>query len=656
MEKHGIDRNNLNENINPKDNFYEYSTGGWRERHPLKGEYSSFGVFNLLAEKARDNVKELIANVGETPEAKIKGSIEQKIADLYALGMDMERRDKEGYSPLIPIIDRIESFTREKLADTISWLAFGLDNTFFGFGVGPDPGDSSRNILHVSEAGLGLGDRDYYLEKNETNDRILTAYHKYIADLMHLAGYSHADSERIANTVLEIETEYAKHKKTREESRNPLLSYNMMAMTELETKYPNIPWRKIFLNCGLPEIESLNVGSPKFLDFINEYLPQLTERQIKDLMLYGSVSSSMGALGEAFYDVEFEMFGKVMSGTEEKKPLWKRAQGMVGSLFGEAIGQLYVKKHFPEENKEYMLVLVENLRKALGDHIRQLTWMSESTKTKALDKLGAMKVKIGYPDKWKDYSEIVIDPSNSYMENLLKASEWFVKDNFSKLSEPVDKEKWHMYPQTVNAYYSPSMNEICFPAGILQPPFFDINAKDALNYGAIGVVIGHEMTHGFDDSGRKFDKEGNLNNWWTEEDEKAFNKLTEQLVKQFDEIEVAPGVHANGTFTLGENIADQGGLRIALTALQKTLPEIILTDDSEEAVAILKDFYLSYGGIWATNIRPEDVLLRTQSDPHSLAENRVNVTLKNITPFINAFGIEKGNGMFRPENERVVIW
>lgn len=423
MEKHGINPANLDTGINPKDDFYGYATGGWRAQHPLKGEYSSFGVFNLLSEEARDNVRDLIATVGESPEAKQKGTIEQKIADLYSLGMDIERRDREGNAPLQPIINRIENFKRENLAETISWLAFGIDNTFFGFGVGPDPGDSSRNILHVSEAGLGLGDRDYYLEKSETNDKIIAAYRKYIRDLMQLAGYPETDSERIADTVLEIETEYAKHKKTREESRNPMLSYNMMEMADFESNYPNIPWNEIFQNCGLPKIQSLNVGSPKFFEFINEYITRLSDRQIKDLMLYGSISSSMGALGEAFYDVEFEMFGRVLSGTEEKRPLWKRAQGMVGSLFGEAIGQLYVKKYFPEENKVYMLDLVEKLRDALADHIRNLPWMSENTKEKALDKLAAMRVKIGYPDKWKDYSEINIDPEQSYMDNLLKASD-----------------------------------------------------------------------------------------------------------------------------------------------------------------------------------------------------------------------------------------
>lgn len=655
-QKHGVDLNQLDQTADPKTDFYRYATGGWCDAHPLQGEYASFGVFNLLSENARDNVRDLIDNLKNDPESKIEGTIAQKVADLYAMGLDVERLAKEGNTPLQPILTRIENFTSDKLAETIAWLSIGIDNTFFGYGVAPDFGDSKRNILHITEAGIGLGDRDYYLVKSDKNDQIMAAYRKYICNIMHIAGYSVEEAQRISDTVIKIETEYAKNKKTREESRDPLLRYNVMSLDELEEKFQNIPWRDIFAKSGIEDVTNVNISSMKFIKFINDYIPTLDEREIKDMMAYGSVSSSSGALSEDFYDLDFEMFGKIMSGTEEKRPRWKRAQGMVGSLFGEAIGQLYVNKYFPEKNKKYMLGLVENLRAALKKHIEELSWMSEETKAKAIEKLEGMRVKIGYPDKWKDYSEIKIDPNISYMENLLKASEWFAKDNYSKLNKPVDREEWHMYPQTVNAYYSPQMNEICFPAGILQPPFFDIEAEDALNYGGIGVVIGHEMTHAFDDSGRQYDKFGNLNNWWTEEDEKKFNSLADKLIEQFDEIEVAPGVKANGKFTLGENIADQGGLRVALTALKMASSDEDLDSLDKDGLNALQKFYISYGGVWANNIRPEEILVRNQTDPHSLARNRVNVTLKNIQPFIEAFNITKGDKMYRDEKDQVIIW
>ena len=652
--KKGIDIKNLDTTINPKSDFYGYACGGWMKTHPLQGEYSQFGTFNILAEEARDNVRSLIETLVNDPESKTKGSIAQKICDIYAMGMDMERRDKEGNAPLKPVLERIESFDRANLAETIAWLSMGLDSPFFGYGVGPNPGDSEMNILHVMEAGLGLGDRDYYLERNETNDRIIEAYRKYICNVMKLAGYDECNAKRISDTVLDIETEYARHKKTREERRDPLLGFNMLAIEQLEQSYTNIPWKDIFEKSGLWNVKQVNVSSPKFMEFINRYITELSDRQIKDLMAFGCVSSSTGALSEEFYDADFEMYSRILSGIEEKKPLWKRAMSIPNSMFGEAVGQLYVKRYFPEANKLYMVGLVENLRKALAKHIKALPWMGEETKTKAIDKLSSLKVKIGYPDKWKDYSGIDIDPAKTYMENLLAASEWFTRDNFAKMDKPVDRSEWHMTPQTVNAYYSPLSNEICFPAGILQPPFFDIEATDAQNYGAIGVVIGHEMTHGFDDSGRKYDKDGNLAEWWTKEDADRFTELTDKLVAQFDAVEVAPEVHANGRFTLGENIADQGGLRIALTAYR----DMGHKNDADEPDGFtdIQRFFLAYANVWASNIRPEEILVRTQTDPHSLACNRVNVTLRNLETFFEAFDVKEGDTMFRPESERVIIW
>ena len=648
-------KDNIDATIKPGEDFYGYACGGWQKSHPLKGEYSRYGVFDDIAEKNLQQVKDLIENLGEHPDASKPGTIAQKVNDIYRAGLDMDRRNELGATPIMPIVQRIEKMEPEDFTATMAWLNRGAGGGFFGFGVGSDPADSNMNILHVSECGLTLGDRDYYLEKNETNDKILDAYHKYVKRIMTLVGYSDEDAERVWQSVISIETDIATHKKTREERRNPLLSHNWITIDDFCTKYPAIDWKGIFEGSGLKIPQGLNVSSVKFMDYINSYIPSLDIRRIKDYLIFTAVCEGTGTLSDDFYEADFEMFGRVMSGTEEKKPLWKRAMAIPNSMFGEAIGQLYVEKYFPERNKAYMKGLVENLRKALGKHIRECSWMSDATKEKALDKLASLKVKIGYPDKWKDYTGINIDPEKNYLENVLAASEWYVRDNYDKLGKPVDKDEWFMTPQTVNAYYSPVMNEICFPAGILQAPYFDIDADDAQNYGAIGVVIGHEMTHGFDDQGRRFDKEGNLVDWWTADDESRFNTLADRLVEQFDSVEVAPGVHANGRYTLGENIADQGGLRLAYTAY-KMADQDNPDDETQKEFTPDQLFYLAYASVWASNIRPEEILVRTKSDPHSLGRNRVNVTLRNLQPFFDAFDITEGQPMFRPVDDRVIIW
>lgn len=651
--KRGINKDNLDITANPKEDFYQYACGGWIQSHPLKGEYASYGMFDYLRENAREQLKDLILTLGENPDAKTKGTIAQKINDVYNQVLDTDRLNSEGVSPILPILEKVEKMNMEEMTKNLAWLHHGYADTFFGAGVAVDAKDSNSHIFCLGEAGLSLGDRDYYLEKNDTNEKILQGYEKYVKTIMGLAGFSEAESERIWKAVISIETEFAKNKHTREQRRDPNLRYNVFTIEEIEKRFPFVVWKEYFNQLGV-DPEKVDIANPGFYDFLNKFVPGLSEREIKDYILYDVVSSASGLLGEKFEDANFEMFDRLMSGIEEKKPRWKKAMGLTNSIFGEAIGELYVARYFPRENKDYMKNLVENLRKALKEHIENLEWMGNDTKSKALEKLESLTVKIGYPDKWKDYSGIDIDPEKSLWENVFNASLWFINDNLQKLHKPVDKEEWHMYPQTVNAYYSPISNEICFPAAILQPPYFDLNADDALNYGAIGVVIGHEMTHGFDDQGRQFDKDGNLTNWWSPEDEERFKRISDKLVKLFDEVEIAPGVHANGRYTLGENIADQGGLRIALTAYCEAVKEGPMKEI--DGFNPLQRFYLSYANVWAGSIREEEKLVRTKSDPHSLGKNRVNETLKNINEFFRAFGIKEGDRMFRPESERVIIW
>ncbi len=653
--KKGLNQANMDTEADPREDFYQYATGGWRKANPIPAEFASYAAFTQIREDVRTQVRSLIEGLAEDPSAKEKDTIAQKINDLYQMGLDMETRNRLGNKPILPILEKINAITPENFFERLKELSQDTSIGIFSFGVGTDFADTDRYTMHIGEGSLGLGSYDYYIEKNDTNSKILEAYEKYVKRIMELAGYTPEAAERVWKNVIRIENEMARHFMKKEESRNPLKLHNPLKLEELQKKYPVIDWQDFFDSLGVGDVvKEVNVLSPGYLRFLTAWLPTVSLSDLKDYIAFHALANATGVLSDDFHDADFELYSRTMSGTEEKKPLWKRAMAIPESMFGEAIGQLYVEKYFPQENKTYMQGMVENLRKALGQHIRSLEWMGEATKEKALDKLSKMRVKIGYPDKWEDYSEIHIDPEKSYHDNVLEASRWYMQRNLKRLREKVDKDKWLMMPQTVNAYYSPSRNEICFPAGILQPPFFDMEADDAINYGGIGAVIGHEMTHGFDDSGRHYDATGNLSHWWDEEDEKRFEKLTSGLVDQFNATEAAPGVFCNGKFTLGENIADQGGLRVALTAYLENCKESASVEI--EGMTPLQRFYLSNGRIWAANIRPEEVLERVKNDPHSLPEHRVNVTLRNLEPFFEAFGIKEGDKMFRPEEERVVIW
>lgn len=645
----GVDRANLDPSVRPQDDFYDYACGGWMKANPLSDEFSRFGTFDQLAELNRSQVYELVTGLDASKAAK--GSNTQKIGDLFALGMDSVRLNREGAAPLAADLAVIASTPREKVIELMATMP-GID-AFFGTGVEADMMNSSMNEMYWQQGGLGMGDRDYYLEDSEHAKTVREAYKKYLLTVAKLAGYSEADAKRLVNNTMEIETALAKAAMSREELRDPAASYNPMTIAELATRYPSVDLRRYFSLQGINDIDRLIVGQPKSLAAVDSIIANASEQALRDYLAAGYISSAASFLGDDFINANFD-FAKVRSGIKQMQPRWKRALSVPNGMLGEALGQLYVEKYFPATSKEKMVTLVENLRTALGQHIDNLTWMSDETKAKAHEKLNAFSVKVGYPDKWRDYSGLIVDPKKSYWENVQQAILFNMNYNLSDFHKPVDRERWFMSPQTVNAYYNPLTNEICFPAGILQAPYFNPDADDAENYGAIGVVIGHEMTHGFDDQGRQFDKDGNLANWWTEADAKAFNELAEKLADQFDQIIVAGDTHANGHFTLGENIADQGGLRVSHTAYHNSLKG----KKAETIDGFTPDqrFYLSYANVWAGNIREAEILSRTKSDPHSLGRWRVNATLRNIEPFFEAFDIKAGDKMFRPVAERVVIW
>lgn len=653
-EKHGLDESNFDLSVSLSDDFYQFANGGWLKKNPLPDDFSRFGVFDKVYERSVEQIKELIDTLSENPSSQIKDTDAQKIKDIYALGMDTERLNREGALPIMPFVERINNDNLSNIEILTAWMHTGITSTLFSTGVGADQRDSDKHIMYIGYPGLGLGDRDYYLENTPQNEKFMRAYEVYVKKLMQLIGYDKAACQRVWDNVIKIETGFAEHKRSKEELRNPNINFNIIKYDEFKQRYSNFNWDAYFKEFGIEGLTEVNVVDPSFLDYINGLLPTLTAQQIRDLYVFDAVTDSTNFLSKEFEDADFELYGKVMTGTEERKPRWKRVMGVPNSMFGEIVGKLYVEKFFPEENKQYMVELVEYLRLSLGEHIKDLSWMSEPTKKKALEKLSTLSVKIGYPDKWKDYSNIHIDPEKSFLDNIYNASVWLTHYNYSKLNQKVDKSEWLMTPQSVNAYYSPTTNEICFPAGILQPPFFDLSADDALNYGRIGVVIGHEMTHGYDDRGRHFDMAGNLNDWWVEEDSEKFDSLANTIADQFDKIEVAPGVFANGKYTLGENIADQGGLRVAFTAYSH-----YVKDKDEKIIngyTPYQRFFLAYANVWAENNRPESIAVRVKSDPHSLGKLRVNDTLKNLESFFNAFGIKEGDKMFRPESERTVIW
>ncbi len=651
-----LDASQIDNSIAPGTDFYRHVNKKWMEANPLTAEHARYGKFNILSDTSQARVKDIVLNLGATNPQP--GTVAFKVSTIYNQAMDSVRRNAEGAKPIQADLKKIEDTPHERMTDLFMWMHGNYASPFFSAGIQEDLANSSVYAMYIGGGGMGLGDRDYYLKNDKRNKEVREAYQKLIVAQMRNAGYSKKDAARIMKNVMKIETALADSALTREESRNIPAMYNPRTFNQLKEMYPNIAWDRFFIETmGIESPGQVIVTELKSVDQANNLMASLTDREIKDYYLWKYVAQAAGKLSDDFSDAAFE-FNKVMSGVEQQRPRWKRALGATEGVLGEAVGQLYVEKYFPQSSKDYMIGLVENLRTALGKHILHLDWMSDETKLNAIKKLNAFTVKIGYPDKWKDYSTMEIDPALSYYENMHNAGMWHQKEIYSKWGKPVDRTEWGMTPQTVNAYYNPLANEIVFPAAILQAPFFDPESSDAENYGGIGVVIGHEMTHGFDDQGRNFDAEGNMRDWWTPADSEAFTAKTKGLGAQFDAVEVLPGLHANGTYTMGENIADQGGLRVAMTAFLDSQKKkgVDVTTETIDGFTPAQVFYMNYANLWGQNIRDEEIRSLTTGDVHSLGENRVNVTLRNIAPFFEAFSIKEGQPMFRPESERVIIW
>ena len=650
----GIRLENLDTTIVAGDDFYQYACGGWMKNHPLTGEYSRFGTFDKLGEDSREQLRTLITGIAASENAQ--GTVAQKIGDLYNMAMDSTARNERGIEPIRPTLNRIAALKEgTEVMPLVAELSRKGMGSFFHVFIDADIMDSKQNLVQIYQGGISLGEKEYYLDTDEATTHIREAYKKHIVNMFKLAGLDEAAATKKMEAVMKIETAIAEKSYSAVEQRDPAANYHKMTIDELQNEFRGIDWKNYFAILGINDLKELSVSQPEPLAEVSRIV---SEEPIEDIIAYLEwhvLGGSANELSDAFADESFDFNGRILSGRKEQQPRWKQAVGVVNNVLGEAVGQMYVEKYFPAAAKERMINLVKNLQVALGQRIDAQEWMSDSTKMRAHEKLNTFIVKVGYPDTWKDYTNLTIDPAKSYSENLMAASEFAWNDMIArKYGKPVDNTEWYMTPQTVNAYYNPTTNEICFPAGILQYPFFDMNADDAFNYGAIGVVIGHEMTHGFDDQGRQFDKDGNFADWWAEGDGDKFKEKAQVLVDHFNKIEVLPGLFANGEFTLGENIADHGGLMVAYQAFKnatakKPLPVV-------DGFTPEQRFFLAYSTVWAGNIRDEQIRVYTKSDPHSLGRWRVNGTLPHIDAWYEAFGITPDHKLYIPAEERAQVW
>ena len=654
--KSGINMNDLDKSVRPADDFYEYACGGWMKANPLPAAYSRFGSFDRLGEDNNKRINGILKELQENTYPA--GSVEQKLSDLYKLAMDSARREKDGLAPVMPLIQRMEAAkTKEQLfAIQLEMMPYGDAELFVAY-IGADEKNATQNILNFMQGGLTLGQKDYYVENDEATVKIREAYKKHIVRMFQLYGFKKGVAEKKMKNILKVETALAKASKSRTEMRDPIANYNKMALKELDALCPHLQIERQMNAKGIKSqyIQEVVVGQVEFMKAADKIFETMTPAEYRDVMEWGQIDGYTGYLNDEVRAANFDFYGKVLSGRKEDHPLWRRATSQVQSVMGEALGRIYVKKYFPASSKERMKTLVENLRIALGERIAAQDWMDDSTKVNALLKLNTFYVKIGYPDRWTDLSALKIDAKKSYYENMKECSRFWIAWRIEHTAgKPVDRDDWHMNPQTVNAYYNPTTNEICFPAGILQVPFFDPTADDAFNYGAIGVVIGHEMTHGFDDQGRQYDKDGNMHDWWKDADAKNFTERTDKYADFFSKIKVLPDLNANGRLTLGENLADHGGLQVAYTAFlnatkRNPLPVI-------DGLTPAQRFFVAYAGVWAGNITEAEIRNRTKSDPHSLGRWRVNGALPHIDAWYEAFGVKAGDKMYLPKSERLPLW
>jgi len=652
----GLDVTDFDASVKPGNDFYEYACGGWMKKHPLPAAYSRYGSFDKLQE---DNDKRINAILSELQQNTYEqGTTEQKLSDLYKLAMDIDRRNQEGVNPVMPLIKRLEAAKSNKqLQDILLELTPYGTQEFFYAGFGADDKNATENILNIYQSGLSLGQKEYYLDTDKATTDIREAFKAHIVKMFQLFGFSKGAAAKKMQNVMKVETALAKVSRSRTELRNPEANYNKMTLKEFQTRYPNLPLEQLMKAQGIDSkyLQDMVVGQPDFLDGANKLVGSIKPAEFRDVIEWGIISSAANYLSDATAAESFDFHGRVLSGRQENHPLWKRSTAQVEGVMGEALGKIYAEKFFPESSKQRMLTLVKNLQIALGERIAAQDWMDDSTKVNALLKLNTFYVKVGYPDKWTDLTALQIDPKKSYYENVRECRRFWKKwNNDHRVGKPVDRDDWHMTPQTVNAYYNPTTNEICFPAGILQRPFFDPKADDAFNYGAIGVVIGHEMTHGFDDQGRRFDKDGNMKDWWTEADGKNFTQRTDKYADFFSAINVLPDLKANGRLTLGENLADHGGLQVAFAAYQNATKRQKL--DVVDGLTADQRFFLAYAGVWANNITEAEIRKRTKSDPHALGRWRVNGALAHINAWYEAFGVKEGDKMFIPESERLQLW
>lgn len=648
------DKANMDLKKKPGNDFFEYAGGGWMKAHPLDAEHTRYGQFNALNDQNEVRLRDIILGLaaGQHPQ----GSLEQKIGSLYRLAMDSTRRNQEGAAPIEGTLRRIREISdRTSLWLLASQLYHEGVPTLFGIGVGADEKVATNNIVQIQQGGLTLGNRDYYLQDDEATTKIRNAYKKYIVNLLMKVGNSEAQANEKMQQILAIETRLAEKSYSKVQLRDPEANYHKYSYSALMHEYSGIDWSTLFLQNSFPAFNEVVLGQPEPIHEVEKILAEESLEALKAYTEFQYVNDAANALSDDFRALVFDFYSRTLSGAQQDRPRWKRAVSTVDNILGEAVGKIYVERFFPESSKQRMKELVSNLAVALGQRIDAQDWMSAETKQQAHEKLSTFYVKIGYPDTWKDYSSLQIDETLSYYENMRRAAIWNSDyEVMNKVGKPVDKEEWFMTPQTINAYYNPTTNEICFPAGILQPPFFDPNADDAANYGAIGVVIGHEMTHGFDDQGAQYDKDGNLNNWWTKEDFAAFQKRTGMLADHFDRIEVLPGLHANGRLTLGENMADHGGLMVAYQAYKNATAEKPLK--TIEGFTPDQRFFLSYALVWANNIREESLRQLTKMDPHSAGRWRVNGTLPHIDAWYKAFNITKKDKLYLAPKNRVVCW